>query len=408
MTLAILDVSYEAATVGGVSGWWCSPPNTIEGAAILYLHGGAYVLGSASAYRNFAAQIAVRAKAVTFIPDYKLAPEHQFPGAVDDALAAYRGLSGAGYSSLALAGDSAGGGVALSLLSIATAISKDGSVLRPTVAAVMSPWTDLALAGDSIKARADADPLLTRDALQKAAKLYLGEQDLRNPQASPLYSDLAGLPPVLLPVGEDEILLDDSRRYAERINSAGGTARIDVWQGMVHVFPSNVELLHAAREALDDIGEFLHSHLGRVLVWCAARAAGAKALPAAEIETFTARYRAGIQAGQALNPPAAKIAGRRGRAKQSTAFNLLRRLREHEPELLFFMHDLAVPFTNNLAERAIRMPKVKQRISGYFRTFRGAKNFCLIRSYLDTARKRGYGLLQSLQAAFSGISLNLA
>jgi acetyl esterase/lipase len=261
MTPATPDVSYKAVTVGGVPGWWCSPPNTIEGAAILYLHGGAYVLGSASAYRNFAGQIAVRAKAATFIPDYRVAPEHQFPGAVDDALAAFRGLSGAGYSSLALAGDSAGGGLALSLLSIATARSKDGSVLR--LAAVMSPWIDLALTGDSIKARADADPLLTRDALQKAAKLYLGEQYLHNPQASPLYGNLAGLPPVLLHVGEDEILFDDSCRFAERIDSAGGTARIDVWQGMVHVFPSNVELLQAAREALDDIGEFLHSHLGR-------------------------------------------------------------------------------------------------------------------------------------------------
>jgi len=167
MTPATPDVSYKAVTVGGVPGWWCSPPNTIEGAAILYLHGGAYVLGSASAYRNFAGQIAVRAKAATFIPDYRVAPEHQFPGAVDDALAAFRGLSGAGYSSLALAGDSAGGGLALSLLSIATARSKDGSVLRPAAAAVMSPWIDLSLTGDSIKARADADPLLTRDALRR-------------------------------------------------------------------------------------------------------------------------------------------------------------------------------------------------------------------------------------------------
>jgi len=260
-TPAALGVTYDEATVGGVTGWWCRPSDAVDGAAILYLHGGAYILGSAAAYRNFAGQIAVRAKAVTFIPDYRLAPEYQFPGAIDDVLAAYRGLSGAGYSSLALAGDSAGGGLALSLLSIANALSKDGSVLRPAAAAVMSPWIDLALTGDSIEARADADPVLTRDALEKAAKLYLGEHDLRNPQVSPLYGDLAGLPPVLLHVGEDEILLDDSLRYAERINSAGGTARIDVWQGMVHVFPSNVELLLAARVALDDIGRFLFSRL---------------------------------------------------------------------------------------------------------------------------------------------------
>ena len=140
----------------------------------------------------------------------------------------------------------------------------------------------------------------------------------------------------------------------------------------------------------------------------AARTAGSTALSAAEIETFTGRYRSGVQAGQALNPAAAKIEGRKGRAKQSSAFNLLQRLQEHETEVLYFMHDLAVPFTNNLAERAIRMPKVKQRISGCFRTFRGAQNFCAIRSYIDSARKQGFAMLHALQAAFVGSPLDLA
>jgi monoterpene epsilon-lactone hydrolase len=123
-TPAALNVSYEAATVGGVPGWWCRPSNAIEGAAILYLHGGAYILGSAAAYRDFAGQIAARAKAAAFIADYRLAPEHRFPGAVDDAIAAYHGLSADGYSRLALVGDSAGGGLALSLLLLTTAASK--------------------------------------------------------------------------------------------------------------------------------------------------------------------------------------------------------------------------------------------------------------------------------------------
>ena len=259
-TPAADGVSYEAATVGGVLGWWCRPADAVEGSAILYLHGGAYVIGSAVASRNFVGQIAMRVKAATFIAEYGLAPEHRFPGAVDDALAVYRGLSAAGYSSLALAGDSAGGGLALSLLSLATAASQDGSVLCPSAAAVMSSWTDLALTGDSIKKRANSDPLLTRDALEKAAKLYLGEQDPRDPRASPLYGDVTGLPPVLLHVGEEEILLDDSRRFAERISSVGGVAHLNVWQGMVHVFPSNIHL-RAAREALDDTGDFLRSHL---------------------------------------------------------------------------------------------------------------------------------------------------
>jgi monoterpene epsilon-lactone hydrolase len=260
-TPAAQNVSYEAATVGGVPGWWCRPSNAIEGAAILYLHGGAYILGSAAAYRDFAGQIAARAKAAAFIADYRLAPEHRFPGAVDDAIAAYQGLSAEGYSRLALVGDSAGGGLALSLLLLTTAASKTGSVLQPAAAAVMSPWTDLALTGDSIATRSSADPLITRDALEKAARLYLGEQDLCDPQASPLYGNLTGLPPVRLHVGEDEILLDDSRRFAERIGIVGGSAQLHVWQGMVHVFPANIELLQAAREALDDIGEFLRSYL---------------------------------------------------------------------------------------------------------------------------------------------------
>ena len=260
-TPAALNVSYEGATVGGVPGWWCRPSNAIEGAAILYLHGGAYILGAAAAYRDFAGQIAARAKAAAFIADYRLAPEHRFPGAVGDAIAAYQGLSADGYSRLALVGDSAGGGLALSLLLLATSASKTGSVLQPAAAAVMSPWTDLALTGDSIATRSSADPLITRDALEKAARLYLGEQDLCDPQASPLYGNLTGLPPVRLHVGEDEILLDDSRRFAERIGIVGGSAQLHVWQGMVHVFLANIELLQAAREALDDIGEFLRSYL---------------------------------------------------------------------------------------------------------------------------------------------------
>ena len=263
-TPAAQNVSFEAATVGGVSGWWCRPSNVIEGTAILYLHGGAYILGSAAAYRNFVGQIAARAKAAAFIADYRLAPEHRFPNAVEDAFAAYRGLSAEGYSRLALVGDSAGGGLTLSLLSLATAASNAGSILQPAAAAVMSPWTDLALTGDSIATRSSADPLLTRDALEKAAKLYLGEQDLRDPRASPLYGDLTRLPPVLLHVGEDEILLDDSRRFAECIALAGGSAQLHVWRGMVHVFPSNLELLQASKEALDGIGKFLRSHLERL------------------------------------------------------------------------------------------------------------------------------------------------
>jgi monoterpene epsilon-lactone hydrolase len=260
-TPAANGVTYEEEDVGGVAGWWCRPDDAIAGAAILYFHGGAYVVGSARAYRHFAGQVAARAKVCAFVPEYGLAPEHPFPAAVDDAQACYRGLVEKGFGKIALAGDSAGGGLALVLLSLLVAKARDGSALRPVGAAVMSPWTDLALSGASMEARAEADPLLTKESLASTAQLYLGGHDPRDPLVSPLYGDLAGLPPVRMHVGEDEVLLDDSLRYGERIESQGGTVQVHTWQGMTHVFPSNVALLHAAKEALDDIGNFLRQQL---------------------------------------------------------------------------------------------------------------------------------------------------
>lgn len=247
-------IVYEAATVAGVPGWWCRPADPSGDGVILYLHGGAYVVGSASAYRHFVGQIASRARLAAFVADYALAPERPFPAATDDALAAYRGLVAAGHRQIALAGDSAGGGLTLALLRSVCRIS---DLPRPLGAMVLSPWTDLALTGASVENRAAADPLLTRKALEEAAKLYLGDRSRCIPLASPLNDDLSGMPAVQIHVGEDEILLDDSVRYATRMNAAGGRAGVHVWGGMVHVFPSNVNMLKAAGEALDIAGAFL-------------------------------------------------------------------------------------------------------------------------------------------------------
>ena len=167
----------------------------------------------------------------------------------------------AGFNRIALAGDSAGGGLGLALLSVVTADAQAGNGPKPVAAAVMSPWADLAQTGDSMQDKASADPLLTRESLDAAAKLYLGEHDPRDPRASALYADPTGLPPVCLHVGDCEVLLDDSRRYAEAIEATGGSADLHVWQGMVHVFPANLGFLRAAPEALDLIGAFLHRHL---------------------------------------------------------------------------------------------------------------------------------------------------
>lgn len=257
---AAAGVTYEDDLVGGVPGWWCRPQNAQAGAVVLYLHGGAYVVGSASSFRHFAGQVASRAGAAAFVPDYRLAPEHRFPSAVLDAQSCYRGLVDSGAKRIAIAGDSAGGGLGLVLLSLAAAEARQGGLL-PIGAAVMSPWTDLALTGPSVESRADADFPLTRSRAASGACHYLGEHDSTDPLASPLYSNLTGLPPVRVHVGEDEILLDDSRRYVERAVADGVDARVDVWQGMVHVFPSSIGSLDAAKEALDAVGMFLAEKL---------------------------------------------------------------------------------------------------------------------------------------------------
>ena len=252
-----LGAIYEAAEVGGVPGWWCRPQDAPEKAAILYFHGGAYTVGSAKAHRNFVGHIAVRTGAAAFVPDYRLAPEHPFPAAVEDARAAYRGLARQGVADITLAGDSAGGGLALALLSLTVAEARGGGGQHPKGAAVMSPWTDLSLSGASLKTRADADPFLTEEALASAARLYLGQNDPRDPLASPLFGDLAGLPPILLHVGEDEVLLDDARRYADRVSANDGNIQLHIWEGMPHVFLSNIGTLGAANDALGDLGAFL-------------------------------------------------------------------------------------------------------------------------------------------------------
>ncbi len=259
-TPAAEGVTHEAGAVGGVRGWWSRPAGAPAAAAILYLHGGAYVLGSASAYRNFVGQIAHAAGLSAFAPDYRLAPEHRFPAAVEDAQSVYRGLGELSFSEILLVGDSAGGGLTLVLAALASAAARSGRQRAPRAAAVMSPWTDLALTGATLVSKAEADPFLTPAALQSAALQYLGAHDPRDPLASPLYGDPAGLPPVMIQVGEDEILLDDARRYAERVARAGGDIQLHQWAGMPHVFPANIGVLGAARQAVDELGRFLRQH----------------------------------------------------------------------------------------------------------------------------------------------------
>jgi monoterpene epsilon-lactone hydrolase len=254
-------VTFEAATIGGISGWWAIPAQTRKGAAILHAHGGWFNLGTAQAYRNFVGHIALRAGADAFIPEYRLAPEHPFPAAIRDLEACYRGLVQEGVTKIALTGDSAGGNLALVLLSIASAQGSK-SAIAPVGALAFSPVTDLALTGDSYETRAEADPFFTRSQVAGLIRSYLGETDPKSPLASPLYGDLSGLPPVRVHVGDDEVLLEDSRRYVERAVTAGVDAKLDVWTGMPHGFVTNVGGFSAARESLKASGAFLIDRLG--------------------------------------------------------------------------------------------------------------------------------------------------
>jgi acetyl esterase/lipase len=259
--LAAPGVQTEPGAVGGVSGWWCRPASRSD-ARLLYLHGGCYVLGSAEAFRNQASHFARLTGADTFVPDYRRAPESPFPAAFDDAWAAYRGLAEGGRR-IAVAGDSAGGALALAIL--ATGASPAGrDVTRACGAAVQSPWVDLTLTGRSMEERAEADPIFTREVLAAFVAEYLQGQAPLDPRASPLHGSLAGLPPIRIDVGEDEILLDDSTRYAERARAAGVEVTLAIWAGMPHNFQGAVGKLAAADEAVEAAGRFLAARLDAV------------------------------------------------------------------------------------------------------------------------------------------------
>ena len=262
--LAPKGVAFEADTIGGTPGWWARPPKARPGAAIIHMHGGWFNFGTAKAFRNLAGHIALSAGADIFIPDYRLAPEHPFPAAIEDLEACFVGMVEKGITKIALTGDSAGGNLALVLLSITSAqASKTG--VAPVGAVAFSPITDLTLTGESYDTRAEADPYFTKVQAARLVHSYLGENNPENPFVSPLYGDLKGLPPIRVHVGDDEVLLDDSRRYVERAIAAGVDARLEVWMGMPHGFVNDVGRLDAATRALNSVGTFLTERIERTL-----------------------------------------------------------------------------------------------------------------------------------------------
>jgi monoterpene epsilon-lactone hydrolase len=225
---------------------------------ILFLHGGAYVTGSPALYRHILWRFAVAADAQVAAIDYRLAPEHPFPAALEDAVAAWQGLlaEGADPRRCAVMGDSAGGGLALALL----LRLRDMGAALPGAAVALSPWTDLAMTGKSLQRNAAKDPMENPDDVPYLAACYLGDGDARNPYASPLYGDPTGLPPTLIQVGSDEILLDDSVRMAERMKAAGCHVELEVWPRMPHVWHAFAPVMPEAKRAIVRIGEFLRRH----------------------------------------------------------------------------------------------------------------------------------------------------
>ncbi|MCX5036294.1 alpha/beta hydrolase [Streptomyces coelicoflavus] len=236
-------------------------PDTASGPGrLLYLHGGGYLVGSPDTHAGLAGELARRAGLRALSLDYRLAPEHPFPAAVDDGLAAYRELLSTGTDprDLVLAGDSAGGG-----LSVATLLAaREAGLPQPAAAVLFSPWADLTLAGGSIRSKEGADPIFTEADVRAYADLYVGAGDRAAPLASPVFADLAGLPPLLVQAGANEILLDDAVRLAGRAGAADVEVTLEVGPGLPHVYPLHYGRLDEADAALDRAARFLTARLG--------------------------------------------------------------------------------------------------------------------------------------------------
>ncbi|HEV8631818.1 MAG TPA: alpha/beta hydrolase [Thermoanaerobaculia bacterium] len=246
--------------LGGVPAERVEPAAGLPASAptILYLHGGGYCLGSPATHRALAARLAHHAGAAVVLPDYRLAPEHPFPAAFEDALVAWEALAGtADPARLALGGDSAGGGLALA---VASSAARRAATL-PAALFVLSPWTDLGSTASSIDGRAGRDPLVDRASLEGMAALYLQGSDARDPRASPLYGELAGLPPTLVQVGEAECLYDDAALVARALAAAGVAVSFEPWPDLVHVWPLYAGILDAGERALARVAEFVRRHV---------------------------------------------------------------------------------------------------------------------------------------------------
>ena len=254
------DVKREKADANGVSGEWITPPGVSGDITLYYLPGGGYSIGSVNTHARMVSHIAAACDGRAFTVDYRLAPENPFPAGLDDAVAGYRWLleQGVDPARLVIGGDSAGGGLALATLQ---RLREAGDPL-PAATVLLSPWTDLEGTGESIKTRREADPMIDPTTVPEMARSYHRDEDVRDPLVSPLHADFTGLPPMLIQVGDAEVLLDDSTRVYRRAEEAGVDVTLKVNDEMIHVFQFFAPLLPEAVAAIERIGEFAKSHAG--------------------------------------------------------------------------------------------------------------------------------------------------
>jgi len=257
----VRGVSVTETTVNGLHAEWLRPAGAREGKVLLYLHGGAYVMGNCHTHRNLASHIAKAARMNALVPEYRLAPENLYPDAIDDAVGVYRYLLAEGIrpDDITIAGDSAGGG-----LTVATLLSlRHAGDPMPASAVLLSPFLDLSASGESMQTRAEQDPWFEQSDIQVVAKYYCNdESEVTNPLVSPMFAHVAGLPPTYIQVGDDEILLSDSTRFADKLEQAGGEVRIEVFPEMWHVFQLFVGKMPEARAAITRIGAYLNDAPG--------------------------------------------------------------------------------------------------------------------------------------------------
>ena len=252
-------VKVEEATVHGLNAEWLTPKGCPDDKLLLYLHGGAYVMGNCATHRQLVSYLAKYSGVKALLPEYRLAPEHPFPAAIDDAAGLYRSLLAEGYSpdNIVIAGDSAGGG-----LTMATLLSlRDAGDPLPAAICLLSPWLDLASTGESMTTRAKKDPWFHPKDMPIVAAYYCNDDEIKNPLASPVYADLSGLPPLYIQVGGDEILLSDSTRAADKVKAAGGEVEIEIWPGMWHVFQAFLLQVPESKKAVKKIGAYVRRAL---------------------------------------------------------------------------------------------------------------------------------------------------